>query len=90
MENNLNKVEFKLTVGDTAWFLNQQGKLISDRVEKVDITIGSSSYRTSHWLETAKTPVKAVITYKFENHPAGFILTENSVYLSKEDLLANL
>lgn len=83
-------IETKLSCNDEVFFINPQGKITSDKVESIHVTIGSSSYRTDHWVGTGRTGVQTQILYKLFNHPAGFLLSESSVYKSKEELLEKI
>lgn len=84
------EITTKLEINDEAYFISPSGKIVSDKVSDINVSVGSQVERTSHWVETARGPVKTMTTYKFYNHPAGFILTEDMVYTSKEELLGNI
>jgi hypothetical protein len=84
------EIKTKLEINDEAYFINPSGKIVSDKISNINVSIGSQVERTSHWVETARGPVKTMITYKFYSHPAGFILTEDMVYSSREELVSGL
>ena len=73
-------IECKFNVGEIVGYMSPCGKQLTNRVESISITVGRSSYRTSAWVETAKTNVEINIIYKLENVPAGYLLSESSLF----------
>lgn len=84
------EIKTKAEVNQEIFYLSDKGRVMSNKVESIDIRVGTSTYRTSHWVETAKSNVQVSIMYKLFNVPAGYILMEDSIYTSKEELVGGL
>lgn len=80
-------MEFKSKFGidEEINYLNMQGKLVKGKIESIQINAGTSVTRTTHWVETARTPVKVSISYKLYSHPQGFSLSEDNVFEYKKE-----
>jgi len=75
----------KYNVDDEIHYLNMQGKLTKGQIESILVNVGTSVTRVSHWVETARSPVKVNISYRLYSHPQGFSLAEDMIFEYKKE-----
>lgn len=84
------EIKTKLSVGDEAYYVNHQGKIVKSNVESFKVEVGTSRTYTGIWVTHAtNSPVQVNVLYKLDGMPAGFILTEDRVFSTKEELISN-
>lgn len=79
----------KADVGQEVFYISHNGKIMSNKVELVNVTIGKSTYAREGGVGVVKSGVETLITYRLANTPASYLLTESSIFISKEELLSN-
>lgn len=79
------EVTTRYNIDQEVQYLNMQGKLTNGKIESILVNVGTSVTRTTHWVETARSPVKVQISYRLYSHPQGFSFNEDSLFEYKKE-----